>query len=132
MMSAAYSACVWEQKAFEAAQVANVDVISNATRSRYAQHANVTLSEIYQGCLLLTPHQVRWPNPPPMVSPWLLLGNIIYRKAECRTHNITRMNPACPAFVVQPRTVRVDGLKFEYQLTEDDVRKVPIFEGTCS
>lgn len=38
------------------------------------------------------PSMPMWPNPPPMVSPWL--------------------------------TVRVDGLKFEYQLTEDDVRKV--------
>ena len=29
------------------------------------------------------------------------------------------------------RTVRVDGLKFEYQLTEDDVRKVPTYANMC-
>ena len=64
----------------------------------------------------------RWASPPPpVVSPWLLLGSSSLR-------GFVRLFLQCcsPLWRTHEnlRTVRVDGLKFEYQLTEDDVRKV--------
>lgn len=48
------------------------------------------------------------PNPGMMMPPWALPGGL----------------PPPPMMSSPPLKVRVEGLKFEYQLTEDDVRKV--------